>query len=97
MSFSSRRPTCVPTLALGTVPILSTIRRHVESKPLRSTMSRTTGIGWIGGEGANGDGVGRVETVIRARLACVILVAGDGPDLASSHSSSRPDTALMKA
>jgi hypothetical protein len=51
-------------------------------------------VGRIGGEGANGDGVGRVETVVlhdddRARLASVILAARDGPDLAAPHSSSR--------
>src|SRR5262249_10198966 len=59
-------------------------------------------LGLIGREGAYGDGSRFVEGVILhdddgARLACIALAAGDGPDVAASHSSSQSDTASMNA
>src|SRR5208282_5368633 len=46
ISSSSNRPTRAPTLVLGTVVILSTIRRHAARRPLRwfgSTAKRNSG------------------------------------------------------
>lgn len=59
-------------------------------------------IGWIRGEGANGDGVCAVETIIlnddnRTRLTRIILAARNGPDLAPFHSSPQSDMASINA
>jgi len=56
----------------------------------------------VGGEGADGDGIGAVEAIVLnddggAGFARVVLAAGDDANVAAPHSSPRSDTASMKA
>ena len=56
----------------------------------------------VSGEGADRDRVGGVEAVVLnnddgAWLPGIILAAGDGPDVATLHSSPQSDTASMNA
>ncbi len=59
-------------------------------------------VGWIAGEGANCDGIGRIEIIVlhddgRARLPGVISAPGNGPDFSAPHSSPASDAASMNA
>ena len=59
------------------------------------------GVGGVGGEGADGDGV-RVEMIVlqdqgRPRFAGVVTSTSDSPDLASSQSSGQSDTESTNA
>src|ERR1700734_4087719 len=60
------------------------------------------GLRLVSGEGADGDGVGRIESVILqdgdgAWLTCVALTARDRPNIAAPHSPSPNDMASMNA
>ena len=94
-----------PTLDFGTVVILSTIRRQAHAARCARSAPRADGtrsFGLVSGEGADGDRVRRIESVVLhdddgARLTRVILAARDRPDVAAPHSSSRSDTASINA
>ena len=111
MSSSSSRPMRVPSLVLGTVVILSTIKRHNARSVFRSFgctgRPEERDVCRVRGEGADGDRVGGVEAVVLkdddgAWLACVVLAAGERPDFASLHATgfhsiSQSVTASMNA
>jgi len=59
-------------------------------------------VGWIAGEGANCDAIGRIEIIVlrddgRARLPGVISAPGNGPEFSAPHSSPASDAASMNA
>ena len=60
------------------------------------------GFGLVAGEGANSDGIRRVEAVILhdnrgARFTGIVFAARDRPDIAPPHSSFQSDIASINA
>ena len=78
----------------GRVKSVPLVRLHDEPKQWS--------VGLVGREGADGNRVRRAEGVVLhdddwPRLTCIVLPAGDRPDVASLHSSPRSETASMNA
>ena len=76
------------------VQAVALVRRYSQAEQRR--------LGFIGCEGANRDGVRRVKAIVlhdddEARLARIVLAAGDGPDVAAPDSSPQSATASMNA